>query len=75
MFDRHVIDHYRTALGDIHQKGYYASLAETSGPYIDAVWRNFSTDNTTITEDLLSGRLVNQAAKTVGRWLGVSGDG
>ncbi|MGI9429640.1 MAG: hypothetical protein ACR2NM_13340 [Bythopirellula sp.] len=75
LFDRHVIDHYRIALGDIHEHGYYATLAEKSGPYVDAVWKNFSTDNPTITEDLLSGRLVNKATETVGRWLGVSGEG
>ena len=71
LFDRHVIDHYRTALTDIEQKGYYATLAETSQPYINAVWTNFSTDKTTITEDLLSGKLVGQASKAVGRWLGM----
>lgn len=74
LFDRHVIDHYRTALSDIENKGYYATLAETSQPYVDAVWTNFSTDKTTITEDLLSGKLVGQATKTVGRWLGMTGD-
>ncbi len=75
LFDRHVIDHYRTALTDIEQKGYYATLAETSQPYIDAVWTNFSTDKTTITEDLLSGKLVGQASKAVGRWLGMTEGG
>jgi len=71
LFDRHVIDHYRTALSDIETKGYYATLAETSQPYIDAVWTNFSTDKSTITEDLLSGKIVGQATRTVGRWLGI----
>ena len=72
LFNRHVIDHYRTALGDLQEQGYYATLAATSQPYIDAVWTNFSTDKTTITEDLLSGKLIGQAARSVGRWLGVS---
>ena len=72
LFDSHVIDHYRTALSDIHAKGYYATLADKSGPYVDAVWENFSTDNPTITEDLLSGKLVSQATKMLGRWLGTS---
>ncbi|MEM8947362.1 MAG: hypothetical protein AAGD11_19465 [Planctomycetota bacterium] len=70
MFDRHVMDHYRTALNDLETNGYYATLAEKSGPYVDAVWKNFSTDQTTLTEDLLSGRLVGRAATMVGRWLG-----
>ncbi len=72
LFDRHVLDHYRTALGDMHEKGYYASLAEASLPYVEAVWTNFSTDKATITEDLLSGKIVGQATRTVGRWLGMS---
>ena len=72
LFNRHVIDHYRTALGDLQEQGYYATLAATSQPYSDAVWTNFSTDKTTITEDLLSGKLVGQTARSVGRWLGVS---
>jgi len=71
LFDRHVIDHYRTALTDIENKGYYATLADTSQPYIDAIWTNFSTDKTTITEDLLSGKFVGQAKRTIGRWLGM----
>lgn len=71
LFDQHVIEHYRTALNDLGENGYYATLAETSQPYVDAVWTNFSTDKSTITEDLLSGKLVGQASKTVGRWLGL----
>ena len=71
LFDRLVVDHYRTALGDLHTKGYYATLGEVSQPYIAAVWQNFSTDRTTITEDLLNGKIVGQAAQTVTRWLGL----
>jgi len=70
LFDRHVIDHYRRALADIRQRGIYASLAKTSKPYIRAVWKNFSTDKTTITEDILSGKLIGQAWGAVRRWLG-----
>jgi hypothetical protein len=72
LFDRHVIDHYRNALSDLESQGYYATLARTSQPYIEAVWTNFSTDKTTITEDLISGKIVGQAARAVGRWLGVT---
>lgn len=71
LLDRIVIDHYRSALTDIHTRGYYNTLAEVSQPYITAVWENFSTDRSTITEDLLSGKLVGQAASTVGRWFGL----
>jgi hypothetical protein len=71
LLDRHVVDHYRTALGEIHERGYYATLSDASRPYIAAVWQNFSTERPTITGDLLSGKLVGQAASTVGRWLGI----
>jgi len=70
LFDRHVLDHYTEALADIRQKGIYGSLAQTSKPYIDAVWKNFSTDRTTITEDVASGKLIGQAWGAVRRWLG-----
>jgi hypothetical protein len=70
LVDRKVLDHYRNALADIHQRGYYPTLAATSGPYIEGVWQNFSTDRTTITEELCSGRLLAKGAGAVARWLG-----
>jgi hypothetical protein len=70
LFDRHVIDHYGEALGVIRTKGIYRCLAETSKPYFDAVWKNFSSEKTTITEDLLTGRSVGQAWTAARRWLG-----
>ena len=70
LFDRHVVDHYVAGLNDIRRKGIYASLAETSQPYVDAVWMNFSTDKSTITEDLLSGKLIGQVSRATRRWLG-----
>ena len=69
LFDRHVIDHYTDALGDIRRKGLYASLQETSKPYVDAVWTNFSTDKTTITEDMLSGKLACKAWGKLRSWV------
>jgi hypothetical protein len=68
LLDRHVLDHYRQSLTEIHTKGYYATLAEASGPYIEAVWQNFSTTKSTITEDLLSGKLLGEAAQGVKKW-------
>lgn len=75
LFDRHVVDHYRTALTDLHTRGYYTTLADVSKPYIAAVWENFSTERSTITEDLLSGKLVGEAAKTVSKWFGAQTEG
>ena len=58
LFDRHILDHYRQGLNEIGAKGMYATLRESSGPYIEAVWANFANDKSTLTEDLLTGRLL-----------------
>ena len=71
LFDRHIVSHYTEALNDVTQKGIYGSLAESSKPYVNAVWNNFSTDKTTVTEDLLSGKLIGQAWGATRRWLGM----
>lgn len=71
MFDRHILDHYRTSIAEIQAKGIYASLAESAAPYIEAVWNNFAAEKGTITEDLLNGKLAGKAWSGVRRWLGV----
>jgi hypothetical protein len=70
LFDEHIIDYYGDAIRDIRQKGIYASLRETSGPYIEAVWSNFSTERTTITQEILSGRVFGKAWRAIARWFG-----
>lgn len=70
MFDRHIFDHYRQGLTDIQENGLYATLANASQPYIRAVWTNFSSDRETITEDLVSGRLIGRVWTGVQSWLG-----
>ncbi len=57
MFDRHVIGHYATALAEVRELGVYGTLQKCSGPYIEAVWRNFAGNRDTLTEGLLSGRI------------------
>jgi hypothetical protein len=66
--DAHLLEHYRAALGDIHRQGYYQTLAQVSGPYIEGVWRNFAADKVTVTEDLASGRMLKRGAKAIGKW-------
>lgn len=61
LLDRHVLEHYTTAVRDIRSRGLYASLQATSRPYIKAVWANFSSKRTTLTEDLFTGRLIARA--------------
>ncbi len=67
MFDAHIIEHYRKSLSSIHERGFYQSLADSSRPYFDAMWFNFSSARPTITEDLLNGTLLTKA------WRGVTG--
>jgi hypothetical protein len=63
--NRHILGHYAEALADIRQKGFYATVNEAATPYIEAVWNNFSSKRGTVTEDVLSGRLIGRAW----RWL------
>lgn len=75
MFDRHLLQHYRDGLSSIYEKGLYTTLSESSGPYISAVWKNFSSDKSTITEDLLTGKLAGQAWEGLRGWFGAGSDG
>lgn len=68
MFDLHILDHYRQGLDELQDKGFYATLAESSQPYIGAMWENFSSERDTITEDLLSGRMLSRTWKSVSDW-------
>ncbi len=68
LLDRHVFDHYRQGLQEIGKRGIYAMLADSSQPYLDAVWFNFSSDRPTLTEDLVSGKLIGQAWEGVKGW-------
>ena len=70
MFDRHIFDHYRQGLTEIQEKGLYSTLSTASRPYISAVWTNFSSDGETITEDLVSGRLLGRVWTGVRSWFG-----
>jgi len=70
LFERHIVDHYAQALDEMRAKGFYQSVSESSAPYIACVWDNFHASRSTITEDLLSGKLIGNAWKTVRSWLG-----
>jgi hypothetical protein len=61
MFDRHILEYYEQGLADIRQKGFYATLRESSRPYISAVWTNFASEKETVTQGLLSGRMLGRA--------------
>lgn len=70
LFKSHIFDHYSSGLKDIQDKGLYASLAQSSKPYVEAVWQNFSSDKSTITEDLLTGRMIGRAWSGMRGWFG-----
>lgn len=65
LFERHILGHYAAALLDLKEKGFYGTLAEVSGPYIEAVWLNFSAGRTTVTEDVVTGRFFAKAWRWV----------
>lgn len=68
LFDKHIIDHYADGIADINSKGIYASLSESSAPYVNAVWQNFSTEKPTVTQDLFSGRMIGRAWTGMSKW-------
>jgi hypothetical protein len=53
LLNRTVLDHYVASLSRIHEKGYYASVQESYGPYVSAVWNNFGRDKKSWTEAVL----------------------
>jgi hypothetical protein len=70
LLDKVVLEHYAQALRDIRAKGLYPSLAETSRPYTAAVWKNFRSNQSTLTEDVLSGKALGATWRAARRWLG-----
>jgi hypothetical protein len=74
LMDRHLFDHYRQGLDKINDEGIYQMVSTTAQPYIDAVWQNFSSDKATITEELVSGRMVKKAWDGFFNWLGGEDD-
>jgi hypothetical protein len=61
MLNRHVLDHYAAALSEITEKGLYSVVAEASRPYVAAVWYNFQQERPTLTDDMLTGRMLGKA--------------
>lgn len=68
LVNRHMIDHYFDSLGTLKEQGIYNTLRDTSEPYIDAVWTNFSVERETWTEQLLSGRAISRGLTTIAGW-------
>jgi len=68
LVNRHVLDHYRDVLGDINRDGFYRTLSTSSRPYVDALWRNFSTDRATLTEEFIKSGGVGRTWRRVRGW-------
>lgn len=66
---RPFLEHYTETLATIRRDGFYESLKETSAPYINAVWNNFSGTRSTWTEEVLSGRAIKAGLDKIGGWL------
>ena len=60
LLDQHIFEHYWQGLREMGQRGIYEIVAESSQPYIEAVWYNFSSEAPTITEELVSGRMAGR---------------
>ncbi len=69
LLDSVVLDHYRTVLANIHERGLYPTLAASSQPYAEALWRNFSADRATVTESFLRGGGAERVLGKARRWL------
>ncbi len=70
LLDEHLFDHYWQGLQRINDEGIWQMFASSSQPYIEAVWMNFSSDKETITEDVVSGRLISRTWTGFCDWLG-----
>jgi len=70
LLDKHLFEHYWQGLHRIHDTGIWETFASSSQPWIEAVWLNFSTDKETITEDVVSGRLLYRTWSGFCNWLG-----
>ncbi len=74
VLDREVLNHYRQGLTQIQENGLYSMLAETSEPYIKAVWFNFAADRPTVTEDVVSGKMAGRIWDGFRQWRTRSAD-
>ena len=69
LLNRQVISHYTESMVTIREHGFYRSLRDTSEPYIEAVWSNFSIDRETWTEAVFNGRAIGWGFSKVTGWL------
>lgn len=68
LLDQHIFDHYWNAAGKIGREGIYSVAAQSGRPYVDALWYNFASDRPTLTEDLVSGKMIGNAWSGLREW-------
>jgi len=68
MIDQHILAHYADALTEIQVRGIWSTLSTASAPYYAAIWNNFDETKSTLTEDLLSGKLISGGWNSLSRW-------
>ena len=74
LFNRHVVGHYADALKTAREKGFYQMVNDSSAPYVEAVWNNFSTEKESWTEQLVSGKAIGKAFWAVSGLFGNGGE-
>ena len=70
LLNRNVFAHYRESLTRVHQRGVFESVRESYGPYVAAVWNNFSTERKSWTETLLDPSHATRLFDRVTGWFG-----
>lgn len=65
MFNTLIVGHYVESLKAINERGFYETVRESSGPYVEAVWNNFAADKSTWTEEIVTGRAIGGAFRAV----------
>ena len=68
LLDQHIFDHYWQGAAKIGREGIYSVAAESGRPYVDALWYNFSSDRPTLTEDIVSGKMIGNAWAGLREW-------
>ncbi len=58
MYQEQIIDHYWEGLRAIERQGLLPTLSLACQPYVETVWTNYSVDQKTWREQLLSGELI-----------------
>lgn len=74
LLDEHIFDHYWQGAAKIGREGIYSVAAESGQPYLDALWYNFSSDRPTLTEDIVSGKMIGNVWTGLSEWFGSKGE-